>query len=70
VAVGSLTLIAPVAAEDVKYSTDTTPYIERQVVRDFIRDVSERNQLNQNQVAGWFKNLVPQQNILKAICSG
>ena len=54
-------------AEEVRYSTDTTPYIERERVREFIRDVSKRNGLNQNTVAGWFQNLEPQRNILKAI---
>lgn len=58
---------APVAAEAVKYSTDTTPYIDRKVVRDFIREVAARNDLNPNTVAGWFRELEPQLTILKAI---
>ncbi len=56
-----------VAAEEPKYSTDTTPYIERPVVQDFIRDVANRHGLNQNTIAGWFNGLTPQRHILKAI---
>lgn len=56
-----------VAAEEPKYSTDTTPYIEREVVQNFIRDVAQRHELNQNTLAGWFRGLEPQRHILKAI---
>ena len=56
-----------VVAEEAKFSTDTTPYIERAVVQEFIRDVAVRHELNQNTLAGWFKSLKPQRNILEAI---
>ena len=71
-ALAGLNLFAPAAvsaADEVKYSTDTTPYIERETVRTFIREVAERHQLNENTVAGWFQDLTPQENILKAISS-
>jgi len=63
----SVTFGLNAAAEEPKYSTDTTPYIEREVVQDFIRDVATRHELNQNTIAGWFRGLQPQLHILKAI---
>lgn len=55
------------SADAPKYSTNKTPYIERAEVQEFIRDVAQRNDLNQNTVAGWFRTLTPQEHILKAI---
>jgi len=60
-------IAATASAETVKYTVDETPYIQRAVVQDFIRDVAQRHDLNQHTIAGWFRTIEPQQHIVKAI---
>jgi len=67
IAVAGLSVVLPAAAEETKYSTDTTPYSERPAVKEFIREVAARNDLNENTVIEWFQGLEPQRNILESI---
>jgi len=63
----SVALAESSAKSDSVKPANLKPYIQRKAVRDFIRDVANRNDLNQHTIAGWFSHLKPQQNILNAI---
>ncbi len=63
----AVSFASPSTAETNELSTNPTPYIQRTEVREFIRDVANRNELNQHTIAGWFRTLKPLPHILKAI---